>query len=93
MLFAIGLQASWLGSRSVPMELKTLIVNATEITNSQKKPGVWWSLGLFPYVIFMLGATDRLYRNKKRRLGLFGEQLSLFVGVILTTLALVNTLR
>ncbi|AFZ22809.1 hypothetical protein Cylst_0465 [Cylindrospermum stagnale PCC 7417] len=94
-IFFIGLQTIWLGWRLVPTELQqTAIAIGTNLTNSQNAPWALLSLALFPYIIFMVALTDRLHRAQKRELAIFGEQLTLLLGVCLTTIAFINpTLR
>ncbi|MDJ0620515.1 MAG: DUF2157 domain-containing protein [Calothrix sp. MO_192.B10] len=92
-IFAIGLQALWLGWRLIPAESQTwAIATATQLTNSQNHPWVLLSVALFPYVILMVAFTDRLYGNEKGKLALFGEQLTLALGIILTAITLDNPL-
>jgi hypothetical protein len=94
-IFLIGLQGVCLGWRLIPFELqKSIVTTATQLTHSQNEPWALLSISLFPYIIVMVGVTDRLYRSGKRELAKFGERLTLSLGACLTTIALVNpTLR
>jgi hypothetical protein len=94
-IFLIGLQTIWLGWRLIPNELKTLLIStATHLTNSQNEPWVLLSIALFPYIILMLWLTDKLHDQENQELADFGEQLTLFLGICLTIISLVNpTLR
>ncbi|WP_235006747.1 DUF2157 domain-containing protein [Calothrix rhizosoleniae] len=90
-IFLIGLQSLWLGWRLIPDELQIwAVTTGTQLTNSQNHPWALLSVVLFPYVIFMVACTDRLYRNEQGKLGLFGEQLTLTLGMILTAISLEN---
>ena len=90
-LFLIGLQSVWLSWRLLPIDLQTAISKTTiQLTNSQNHPGAILSLGFFPYIIWMVAFTDRLYRKNKPELASFGEVLTLVLGLNLTAVALIN---
>jgi hypothetical protein len=90
-IFVIGLQTVWLAWRLIPAELQqSAIAIATKLTNSQNEPWALLSVALFPYLIFMVALTDRIYRTPKRELATFGDGLTLLFGIFLTTIALVN---
>ncbi|MBJ7297497.1 MAG: DUF2157 domain-containing protein, partial [Dolichospermum sp.] len=90
-IFLIGLQTIWLGWRLVPNELKTLLIStATHLTNSQNEPWVLLSIVLFPYIILMLWLTDKLHNQENQELADFGEYVTLFLGICLTIISLVN---
>jgi hypothetical protein len=94
-IFVIGLETIWLGWLLVPSQLQQwAIATGTQLTHSQNAPWALLSVALFPYVVFMLALTDRLYRADKAQLANFGEQLTLVFGISLTGLSLLNpTLR
>jgi hypothetical protein len=94
-IFVIGLETIWLGWELVPSQLQQwAIATGTQLTYSQNAPWALLSVALFPYVVFMLALTDRLYRADKAQLANFGEQLTLVFGISLTGLSLLNpTLR
>ncbi len=94
-IFVIGLETIWLGWLLVPSQLQQwAIATGTQLTYSQNTPWALLSVTLFPYVVFMLVLTDRLYRADKAQLANFGEQLTLVFGISLTGLSLINpTLR
>ncbi|BAY07916.1 DUF2157 domain-containing protein [Calothrix sp. NIES-2098] len=94
-VFAIGLQTICLGWRLLPASVQQgAIAFGTQLTQSQNEPWALLSVALFPYIIFMVALTDRFYRAQKRDLGQFGDSLTLILGTVLTTIALVNpTLR
>ncbi|GAX43859.1 hypothetical protein NIES4075_48740 [Tolypothrix sp. NIES-4075] len=90
-IFVIGLQTVWLAWRLIPAELQqSAIEEATKLTNSQNEPWALLSVALFPYLIFMVALTNRIYRTQKRELATFGDNLTLLFGIFLTTIALVN---
>ncbi|MBD2295475.1 DUF2157 domain-containing protein [Anabaena sphaerica FACHB-251] len=90
-IFFIGLQTIWLAWRLIPEQLQKLIINtATYLTNSQNQPLVLLSIALFPYIIVMLILTESLHDNEKEELAIFGNQLTLLLGVCLTMFALIN---
>ncbi|MGB3654430.1 MAG: DUF2157 domain-containing protein, partial [Rivularia sp. (in: cyanobacteria)] len=65
-IFVIGLQSMWLGWRLLPADFQSsIITTATQFTNSQNHPWALLSVGLFPYIIFMLAFTDNLRRTEK----------------------------
>lgn len=91
-IFFIGLQTTWLGWRLVPEQLQQFIINtATYLTNSQNQPLALSSLALFPYLILMLIFTEKLHHDEKEELAVFGKQLTLLLGVYLTTFAFLNS--
>ncbi len=68
--FVIGLQSMCLGWRLLPYEIQSsIITTATQFTNSQDYPWALLSVGLFPYIIFMVAFTDNL-RRKAQPVGL-----------------------
>jgi hypothetical protein len=90
-IFAIGLQAIWLGWRLVPDALQErAIATATQLTNSQGEAWALLSIALFPYVILLVVLTDKLHYVGRRELAKFGEQLTLGFASALTVIALVN---
>ncbi|BAY24160.1 hypothetical protein NIES2100_39530 [Calothrix sp. NIES-2100] len=90
-VFVIGLQTIWLGWRLVPANIQAqAIAFGTQLTNSQNQPGALLSIALFPYLILMVALTNRFYRAQKRDLVLCGDALTLILGTVLTTIALVN---
>ncbi|MBW4633869.1 MAG: DUF2157 domain-containing protein [Iphinoe sp. HA4291-MV1] len=94
-IFAIGLQTIWLLWLLVPSQLQQwAIATGTQLTHSQNTPWALLSVALFPYLVFMVVLTDKLYRAQKVQLADFGEKLTLLFGGLLTIVSLVNpTLR
>jgi hypothetical protein len=90
--FAIGLQSMSLGWRLLPYAFQSsIITTATQFTNSQDHPWALLSVGLFPYIIFMVAFTDNLRSStNKPDLANFGEILTLILGFTLTAVALEN---
>ncbi|MBD2356485.1 DUF2157 domain-containing protein [Tolypothrix sp. FACHB-123] len=90
-VFVIGLQAIWLGWRLVPANIQAqAIAFGTQLTNSQNEPWALLSIAFFPYLLLMAGLTDLFYRQQKRQLVICGDGLTLILGTVLTTIALVN---
>jgi hypothetical protein len=94
-IFTIGLQAHWLIWRLVPAPWQQAIVTfSTQLTHSENVPAALLSLALFPYLIGLLSLTDWLYCASKPKLARFGEGLTLCLGLVLTSMSLINpTLR
>jgi hypothetical protein len=94
-IFVIGLQTICLLWLLVPASVQGwAIATGTQLTGSQNSPSALLSLAWFPYLILMVAVSDRLYRINKPDLALFGEQLALSFGALLTLLSLANpTLR
>ncbi|OUL20146.1 DUF2157 domain-containing protein [Nostoc sp. RF31YmG] len=90
-VFAIGLQTIWLSWRLVPASVQEeAIALGTQLTKSHNEPWALLSIALFPYIIFMVALTDYFYRAHKQELAQFGDSLTLLLGSVLTTTALVN---
>ena len=90
-IFAISLQMVWLGWRLVPVGLQEwAIAVGTKLTHSQHTPWALLSVALFPYLIFMVALTDRIYRIHWRDLARFSDRLTLLSGSFLTTISFVN---
>ena len=65
--FAIGLQLMFLGWRLLPYEFQfSIITFAVQLTNSQENYLTLLSVGLFPYVIFMVGFTNHLRKTQQK---------------------------
>ncbi|BAY82703.1 hypothetical protein NIES267_21870 [Calothrix parasitica NIES-267] len=70
--FAIGLQSMFLGWRLLPYEFQSSIITfAVRLTNYQNNYFVienWGllSVGLFPYIIFMVGFTNHLRKTQQK---------------------------
>ncbi|MGB3637645.1 MAG: hypothetical protein WBA39_08720, partial [Rivularia sp. (in: cyanobacteria)] len=72
--FAIGLQSMLLGWRLLPDDFHSAIITtATQFTNSQDNPWALLSVGLFPYIIFMVAFTNNL-RRKAQPVGISRNQ-------------------
>ncbi len=91
MVFGIGFQTIWLFWRVIPVGIKAqLVAFLTQITNSQEIAWVLWGVVLLPYLILMVSVTQWLYGRQKVQLGSFGETLAFILGIVLTTISLVN---
>ncbi len=92
-IFGIGLQTIWLFWRLIPSSLQTqLAATATQLTDSQDTPYALLSLVLFPYLIFIVGLTDWLYRQRQPHLAEYGEAIALSFGTVLSVISSVNPL-
>ncbi|NEO54464.1 MAG: DUF2157 domain-containing protein [Okeania sp. SIO3B5] len=92
-IFLIGLQTTWLGWRLIPVAVRqTLITTTTQIFNAQNSPESLLSLAWFPYLIFMVWATDWIYRRQQINLAKFSEKICLGFGVFLNILSWQNPL-
>ena len=66
--FAVGLQSMWLTWRLLPTPFQSsIITTATQFTNSQNHPWALLSVGLFPYIIFMVAFTNYLRRRENSK--------------------------
>ncbi|WP_287519405.1 DUF2157 domain-containing protein [Okeania sp. SIO2C2] len=92
-IFLIGLQTTWLGWRLIPVPTRqTLITTTTKIFNAQNSPESLLSLAWFPYLIFMVWATDWIYRRQQINLAKFSEKICLGFGIFLNILSWQNPL-
>jgi hypothetical protein len=81
-IFVIGLQALFLIKNLIPLQFKQNALKiSVEIAQSQDYPYTVFSVTLFPYVIFFVWLTDWLYRRDRKNLALFGEWLTLALGI------------
>ncbi|AFY32745.1 hypothetical protein [Calothrix sp. PCC 7507] len=89
--FLIGLQTVWLAWRCLPAGLQaSAIALGTQLTQAQDEPWALLSVAYFPYIILLVTLTESWRRVQKRELAKFGELLTLSLGVVLTTISLVN---
>jgi hypothetical protein len=90
-VFTIGWQSLILIGRLIPKGFsKEALDLSIQIADSKAFPWTVYGITLFPYVIFMVWLTGWLYRQEKQKLALFGEWLTLSLGVVLTILSLLN---
>ncbi|ACK69836.1 conserved hypothetical protein [Gloeothece citriformis PCC 7424] len=90
-IFVIGLQEVFLISRLIPESVGQDILNFwMSITQNRNFPDSIYSIILFPYLSIFVGFTDWLFGQNKSKLAKFGEKLSLFLGVAMTVLSLLN---
>jgi len=90
-IFFIGLQTAWLGWRLIPTPVQQFAIHTvTAITNSQHTPGAIFGIVLFPYVFLTLGFTHYLHSISKSKLAVYGDQLALILGILLTGITSFN---
>ncbi|MGK7914847.1 MAG: hypothetical protein AB4038_04780, partial [Prochloraceae cyanobacterium] len=90
-IFVIGLQGILLVVELIPVQLRQTAIGVwIQIADAGAFPDSIFSITLFPYVIFLVGLTDWLYRREKPKLAIFGEQLALLLGAILTLISWYN---
>lgn len=95
-IFLIGLQTVWLIWRLVPAGLQELAINTgTHLTHTQNTPWALLSIALFPYIVLTLILTEQFHQSDnthKQDLAIFGEQLTLILGVCLMVISTINPL-
>ncbi|MDJ0715576.1 MAG: hypothetical protein QNJ54_15325, partial [Prochloraceae cyanobacterium] len=90
-IFVIGLQGYLLIGQSIPQHLRQeAIATWLQITQSQAFPESIYSITLFPYILIFVALTGWLYRKEKPELAIFGENLTLGLGILLTLTSLYN---
>lgn len=90
-LFLIGVQGLFLLWRLIPIRSE-ILATAQEISQSSQFPASVLSLLFFPSILIGVMIAGWLYRQDKAKLGLFGEELTLIWGMILTLIGFVNPL-
>lgn len=90
-IFLIGLQGVFFIEQLIPIYIRQNIFDFwVDITESRTFPESIYSLIFFPYLLVFVGLTDWLHRLAKPKLAGFGEKLSLFLGVAMTAISLLN---
>jgi hypothetical protein len=92
-IFIIGFQGLFLVKELIPLQFRqNFLAFFVEIAKAQQSPDTIYSITLFPYVIFFVWLTGRLYRQEKPQLAIFGEWLSIVLGFFLMLVGLDNPL-
>jgi hypothetical protein len=90
-IFLIGLQTLYVAKELIPdgwrREALDLSVN---LSKTEYFPESVFGVTLFPYVILFVAIASWLYRREKSQLALYGEYLTLLLGIFLTCLSLAN---
>ncbi len=90
-IFVIGLQSLFVAKELIPDVIRSRgIALAIEISNTKYLPESVFSVTLFPYLILFIWLSTWLYRREKPQLALYGEVLTLILGIALTSLSLYN---
>lgn len=92
-IFLVGLQLFWLLWRLIPLESRqNLLAFGVEIAGTAFMPQALLSVALFPYVLLTLFFATRLRRWQQPILANQAKVLALLLGVVLTSLSLLNPL-
>ncbi|MBW4598297.1 MAG: DUF2157 domain-containing protein [Calothrix sp. FI2-JRJ7] len=86
-VFTIGLQANWLLWRIIPVGVRSNIIVFVISVTHYNDAWVLLSLGLFPYLVGMVGLTEYLRSSNKLKVAKFGEAVNLCFGVILASIS------
>ncbi len=90
-IFLIGLQTLYVAKEIIPdgwrREALDLSVN---LSKTEYFPESVFGVTLFPYVILFVAIASWLYWREKSQLALYGEYLTLLLGIFLTCLSLAN---
>jgi hypothetical protein len=90
-IFIIGWQAHFLIGRLIPTGFKRDAIDLSiQIAKSEAFPWTVYGITLFPYLLFFVWLTGWLYRQDKPKLALFGEWLTLALGMVMTGVSLYN---
>ncbi|ACB52492.1 conserved hypothetical protein [Crocosphaera subtropica ATCC 51142] len=90
LIFLIGLQVHWLMVR-LPI-LQTVWTNIIDLTNTNSHPFVLSSVGLFPFLFFIVLGRHFFIDQDQVKLYNFSSQLAFLFGIILTAISLINPL-
>lgn len=92
-IFLVGLQLFWLLWRLIPTESRqNLLSFCLKIAGTAFMPKALLSVALFPYVLLTLFFAARLRRWQQPNLANQAKVLALLLGVVLTSLSLLNPL-
>ncbi|ELR96816.1 hypothetical protein [Gloeocapsa sp. PCC 73106] len=90
-IFLLGLQGFFVIARLIPQEIKSLLQRSWAIFHQAlNSPVSDYSFSLLIYLAIFLVFTDWLYRQNQTKIGLFGERLSLGLGLVLSLIASSN---
>lgn len=90
-IFLIGLQTLYISKELIPDNFRTTALNLSiAISKTEYFPESVFSVTLFPYVILFIWIATWLYRRQQRELAIYGEFLTLILGILLTYLSLSN---
>lgn len=90
-LFLTGLPTVWLGWELVPDPFRETVNGFTvQLLGANFLYFPVLSITLFPYLLFMVWVSERLYRLNQARLARFGDILALVFGLSLTLCGFIN---
>lgn len=90
-IFLIGLQTLYLSKELIPDSWRSEALDlSVNLSRTEYFPESVFSVTLFPYVILFVLIASWLYRREKLQLALYGEYLTLLLGIVLTCLSISN---
>lgn len=87
-ILLVVLQLHWLLQRVLPLD--SVIQWSIEVTKTQDTPWSLLSLGLFPYLVFIIVLNRLFSRLFKDNLVQLSNKIAIFLGIILTSFSLVS---
>ena len=92
-IFIIGLQTLFLWEELLPILTRQDILRwGADISNTVNFAFAFYSIILFPYVVFFVIFTRWIYRKNQIKVGQFGDYLIFFMTIVLSLIAVVNPL-
>lgn len=90
-IFFLGLQTLYISKELIPDSLRNQALDLSiTISKTEYLPESVLGVTLFPYVIIFVLIASWLYRRQKPQLALYGEYLTLILGIGLTCLSFTN---
>lgn len=90
-LFVIGLQTLYICKELIPNSIRNQALDfSVAVSQRSYFPESVFGVTLFPYVMLFVLIASWLYKQKKTQLALYSEDLTLILGIVLTSLSLVN---
>jgi len=90
-IFLLGLQTLYISKELIPDSLRNQALDISiTISKTEYLPESVFAVTLFPYVIIFVLIASWLYHEQKTQLALYGEYLTLMLGIGLTCLSLTN---
>ncbi|MDJ0508351.1 MAG: hypothetical protein QNJ64_03700 [Crocosphaera sp.] len=92
-IFIIGLQTLFLWEELLPVfTRRDILIWGANISNTVNFAFTFYSILLFPYVVFFVIFTQWIYRKNKIKVGQFGDYLIFIMTIGLSLIAVVNPL-
>ena len=90
-IFLIGLQSLYVAKELIPDSWRSEALDlSVNLSKTEYFPESVFGVTLFPYLILFVWIASELYRREKIQLALYGEYLTLVLGIVLTCLSLSN---